>query len=491
MSSKPQTVSKGILDAPATIDQDFMQKILPVVQSSHPQSLELYRAPNSPNIAIDLTENNELTYQFPRKRKFPDSTENWSARASELRFKVTKASQEPSLRVASRENSSLFRKNDSAEVAEDRKTETQETQVTLEEIQRNERGVSDKSEWKNEINKEIDSMRKALEQQIETVKILGNQETHQKINKLKQKFEEIIQSLLFDVKNLKNNQNKERIGSPELKNVERIPEIDNDLKYLYKLIMDLKEKLENHLKHPAEQPTGIVAIVEAYFKTLKDSIDLRLKELNTKTEEMKGLRDIICEEKQNLRELKMKISTYIKKNNFKHYKHKFLRTFTFIEFSDIFDEYMARIPEWHRENLIKSLDVAELYEDSHPFWLEYLRKNFANGKNWYIDCNDWLWVPFEGSAKEKIKHYVLFWEFIECETLNNVRKEIGFDQVLVLGGGSFPYRITYLKYKLPAIPLWWNELIDELNEEGLMVVEKSKDYFEESNRIIQICRKKN
>lgn len=509
MSAKPLNSNKGILEIPTKTESDFLRSINTVYNPTTTES----RLGSSPPHTIDLTESNELVYRFPRTRKFLDNTETLSISKPPEPRSLSEDNQDS--RSLSKDKMSINRLTESSEPAATSQIESQEkkpliekpplieksnssTKLTqIDDIQKPEKSgqiipnpaIYSNNDFKQEINKEIDSMRKTLEQQIESMKVLENQETNKKIYKLKRNIEETIQNVINDVRSLKDSAS-DFLKPNNSKNIEKVSELDQDLKYLYRIFMQLKEKVEVSQKNSNDSTNGIMSVIESYVTSLKGSIETRVKIIDEKTEDLVELKKSIDLEKRKLLELKGIVVDCIKKNRFKQFKYRFFRTLDYDEFLDLLDGYIENLPAWHRNNLIRSLDCLDLYRENHPIWLDYLRKNFANGKNWFVNSEEWIWVPFNGSLKEKIKHYVLYWEFVECETLNFVRNELGLNQVLVLGGGSFPYRITYLKCRLTVIPPWWIQMIEEFRGEGLVVVPKFKDELDEHARILQISRKR-
>lgn len=497
--NKPQNVTKGLLESPPNPETGF---IIPInqVQSWQLSVNEPYKFISSGQASADPMENSEQNYVFPRKRKFPDNNESSSPKPNEIYsfkpidFKPKPPEPLPDSKLARCESSINLTKEIEISTSENSLKNGVEVQTEFfadYKLEKNEdlKAIEKKlvSGFKTELNREIDKLRKILEHQIETGRVLEAQENNQKLHRLKKSFEENLKKVYIETQSTEKIKEIEGIIEKvqnDLKNVGKVEEVQGNLEFVYKQLKLLQEKVEEEKKGYLSGLVNIVPIVQGYMKASTESLDIKLKEIEKRSIELREVQRPYIDQKTFRLSKSREFKNRVKFNYFD-------ACLSYNEFINTVEGYFDRVPRWHRANLLKSLGHLEVSEKDNPFWLEYLRMNYANGWNRYIDSQIWAWVPFEGTQKDKIKHYVINWEFIDCETLNFVRSELGSDQVLVLGGGAFPYRITYLKYKRPAIPAWWNELIQELREGGLQVVLKTDKQSGDAKRIFQIRRNLN
>lgn len=481
---KTQIVSKGILNSPPYSESGYY----------HTQTLQVavnepYRIMPSGQESTDPVENTENNYIFPRKRKFIDNSEIYFGKLIDTRPKSADSVAESKL---NRTESSTVRENESI-VSENTIKNGSELQTESFNEQNQDKSEGLKSdqflEFKAELNKEIDKLRKILENQIDTGRTIEIHENNQRMLKLKKSFEENLNKVLSQVQSSEKikeiEENVEKIKK-SMKGLDKLQDIEGKIEFVYKGLVEIQGQIEKDKKNYLAGLVNIVPIVQGYMKASNETLELKLKEIERKAQDLKQTENPAALYKAFFHYKPKRLGTEYKRKNYP--RTGFKDCLSYYEFSRIFEDHLDKIPRWHKMNLLGTLGCLDADEKNNPFWLEYLRMNCANGRNRFIDSRNWTWLPYEGPIKEKIKHYVTNWEFIDCETLNFVRNELGLDQVLVLGGESFPYRITYLKCKWASIPIWWNELIQELRGKGLQVVLKVDKESGETRRIIQIWR---
>ena len=269
---------------------------------------------------------------------------------------------------------------------------------------------------------------------------------------------------------------------------------DQIMKKIYYLADDMdrfktdQEELINRFRSETADAL-IINQVDTLQKMRQELDGLRLEilqEIETRTIESQNSLDIKFECFRQETETKLRIKADAARTRCS-YKSYHRRNLNYEEWKIVANNVVSEYPDWYRVNF-RAIFEKSTCESDDEIWQEYRETDDFNATK---PPRKWNWQPYKGTVDEICWHYVSEWRFIDTSTIEFVRRTLMRNKVRVLVGGSFPYRITYLRYDSPKkLPKWWPNLIGKLGGDYLVTPRANHSLCKNDNtenfRVVEI-----